>query len=133
VFAAYIGAQADKLNEAIKGMNDLLTVLPESKEGVALAKDNVRKSIETERITEDNIIMSYLAAQRLGLDHDLRKDVFNNIDKMSFADLKAFHDAQIKNKAYTYCIVANEKKVSEDDLKKYGTLIKPDLKQIFGF
>jgi predicted Zn-dependent peptidase len=133
VFAAYIGAQADKLNEAIKGMNDLLTVLPESKEGVALAKDNVRKSIETERITEDNIIMSYLAAERLGLDHDLRKDVFDNIDKMSFADLKAFHDTQIKNKAYTYCIVANEKKVSEDDLKKYGTFIKPDLKQIFGF
>nr|WP_294794763.1 M16 family metallopeptidase [uncultured Mucilaginibacter sp.] len=133
IFVAYIGTQADKLNEAIKGMNDLLTVLPESKDGVALAKDNVRKSIETERITEDGIISDYLSAKRLGLDHDLRKDVFENLDKMTFADLKAFHEAHIKNKAYTYCIVANEKKVSEDDLKKYGTVIKPDLKQIFGF
>lgn len=132
-FAAYIGAQADKLNDAVKGMNDLLTALPESKESVELAKDNVRKSIETERITEDNIIMSYLSAKRLGLDYDLRKTTFENIPKMTFADLKAFHDAHLKNKAYTYCIVASEKRVSEDDLKKYGALIKPDLKQIFGF
>jgi len=132
-FAAYIGAQADKLNEAIKGMNDLLTVLPQSNDGVTLAKDNVRKSIETERITEDGIIMSYLASKRLGLDHDQRKDIFESLDKMSFADLKAFYDANIQSKPYTYCIVASDKKVSEDDLKKYGTLIKPDLNQIFGF
>jgi len=132
-FAAYIGAQADKLNEAVKGMNDLLNTLPQSNEGVELAKDNVRKSIETERITEDGIMMSYLSAKRLGLDHDIRKDMFEAIPKMSFADLKAFHDSYLKNKAYTYCIVASEKKVNEDDLKKYGTFIKPDLKQIFGY
>ncbi|PJJ84591.1 M16 family metallopeptidase [Mucilaginibacter auburnensis] len=132
-FAAYIGAQADKLNEAVKGMNDLLTTLPESNDGVELAKDNVRKSIETERITEDNIIMSYLSAKRLALDYDLRKTTFESIPKMTFADLKAFHDAHLKNKAYTYCIVASEKRVTDDDLKKYGTLVKPDLKQIFGF
>jgi len=133
IFVAYIGSQADKLNEAVKGMNDLLTVLPETKGGAALAVENVRKSIETERITEDGIISDYLTAKRLGLDHDIRKDVFDNLSKMSFADLKAFHDAHIKNKIFTYCIVASEKKVSDDDLKKYGTVLKPDLKQIFGF
>lgn len=133
LFAAYIGAQADKLNEAIKGMNDLLTVLPQSDKGVSAAIDNIRQSIQTERITQDDILFNYLSAQRLGLDHDQRKDVYNSLDKMSFADLKAFHAAHLKNKPYTYCIVASEKKVSDDDLKKYGEVVKPDLKQIFGF
>ena len=52
---------------------------------------------------------------------------------MSFSDLKSFHDAYLKNKAYTYCVVASDKKVSDDDLKKYGEVVKPDLKQIFGY
>lgn len=132
-FIGYIGTQADKFNDAVKSMNELLDDLPESEKGVNDAKDNIRKSLETERITQDDILFNYLAAKRKGLDYDARKATFDGIDKLSFADIKNFHDTELKGKPYTYCIVASEKRVSDDDLKKYGELIKPDMKVIFGY
>lgn len=133
IFMGYVGTQADKLNEAIAAMNDLLNKLPESEKGVTGAKDNIRKSIETERITQDDILFNYLGAKRLGLNYDVRKTTFNALDKMDFKTINAFHQAQLENKPFAYCIVASEKRVSDTDLKKYGELIKPDLKTLFGY
>ncbi len=130
---AYIGAQADKLNEAIKGMNDLLTELPVSDKILISAKENIKKSIETERITQDDILFNYLNAQKHGLDYDIRKSTYEKIDKLGLEDVKAFHTNELKNKAYTYCIVASEKRVTDDDLKKYGDVVKLSLKDIFGY
>lgn len=134
VFIAYVGTQADKLNDAVKSMNELLNDdLRESDKGITTARDNIRKSIETERITEENILLSYLSAKRLGLNYDQRKNTFSAIEKLSYADMKAFHDTELRDKPYTYCIIASDKKVSADDLKKYGEFVKPDLKQVFGY
>jgi len=132
-FIGYIGTQADKLNESIKSMNELLTDLPRSDKSLIDAKENMRKSIETDRITQDGILFNYLEAQRLGLNYDARKTTFNSLDKMNFETVKQFHDQQLKGKPFTYCIVASDKRVSDADLKKYGELIKPDLKQLFGY
>jgi len=133
IFIGYVGTQADKLNESIKSMNELLEDMPESEKGVLDAKANIRKSLETERITQEDILFSYLAAQRKGLNYDARKNTFNSLGKLDFSTIKAFHDTELKGKPYTYCIVASEKRVSDADLKKYGELIKPDMKQIFGY
>ena len=133
VFVAYVGTQADKMNESISGMNELLNDMPESEKNVITAKDNIRKSLETERITDEGILLSYLAAKRRGLNYDDRKNTFNSLDKLSFADIKAFHDSELKDKPFVYCIVASDKRVTDADLKKYGELVKPSLKEIFGY
>ncbi|RFZ82131.1 insulinase family protein [Mucilaginibacter terrenus] len=132
-FVAYVGTQADKMNDAIKAMNELLNNMPESEKGLLAARDNVRKSIETERVTQDDILFNYLDAKQKGLNYDIRKNTFAASSKLSLADVKAFHDTELKDKPYTYCIVASEKRVSEEDLKKYGSVSKPDLKTIFGY
>ena len=132
-FEAYVGTQADKLNESIKGMNELLNDMPMSEKSFNSAKDNVRKGLETGRITQYNILLSYLAAKRKGLDYDERKNIYDAVGKLSFDDIKNFHDKELKDKPYVYCITASDKKVSEEDLKKYGELVKPTLKQIFGY
>ncbi len=130
---AYVGTQADKLNEAIGGMNELLTTLPESEKVFAVAKDNIHKSLETERITDEEILLTYLAARRKGLDYDIRKNVYESANTLTFHTISNFFDTELKNKPYTYCIVASEKKVSDEDLKKYGELTKLNLQQIFGY
>ena len=130
---AYVGTQADKLNEAIGSMNELLTDLPESRKVLDVAKENIRKSLETDRITNENILFSYLNAQRKGLDYDARKTTFEAVGSMNFDSIKKFHDEELKNKPYTYCVVASEKRVSEEDLKKYGDFTKLSLQQIFGY
>ncbi len=130
---AYVGSQADKFNESIAAMNELLNVIPEVQTSIDYAKSSIKQDIETERITQDNIIYNYLAAQQKGLTSDVRKTTYYAIDKIGYKELKDFHTKNLANKPYTYCIVANEKKVSEADLKKYGEVKKLSLQEIFGY
>ncbi|HVI48508.1 MAG TPA: insulinase family protein [Chitinophaga sp.] len=130
---AYVGSQADKMDEAIKGMNELLNDVPRSDKLFETARLSMKQDIETERITKDGIIFSYLAAQKLGLDTDIRKQVYESIDKLNFNDIKKFHEEHIAKKPYTYCVVASEKKISLDDLKKIGDVKKLSLNEIFGY
>ena len=53
---AYVGAQADKLKEAVSTMDDLLTTMPELPANLDLAKAQLKKDIQTERISQDDII-----------------------------------------------------------------------------
>jgi len=130
---AYVGCQADKFKESITAMNELLNELPDVAENIKTAKAGIKKDIETERITQDAIIMNYLAARRKGLTEDIRKKTYAAVDNIGYKELKQFHSDNVSNKPYTYCIVASEKKVPEETLKQYGEVTKLTLEEIFGY
>ncbi len=130
---AYVGCQADKFNESIKAMNELLNELPNVEINFNTAKSAIKKDIETERITQDAVIYNYLAAERRGLNEDVRKRIYDKMDKMAFNDIKQFHADNIASKPYTYCIVASDKKIAADDLKKVGEVKVLSLDEIFGY
>ena len=77
VISAYIGTQADKFNEATAAMNELLTTLPQSDKLFATAKDGLKKTLASERTTQDGIIFNYIRAQKLGNNTDIRKISMN--------------------------------------------------------
>ncbi|WP_160138377.1 M16 family metallopeptidase [Chryseobacterium sp. c4a] len=130
---AYVGTQADKFNEASSAMNELLTTLPKSEQLFETAKSGLKKTIASERISQDGIIFSYLKSQKLGNNFDIRKNVYEQAPKLSFADINTFHDNEMKNKNYTYCIVAAQDKVNEADMQKLGEVKKLNLTEIFGY
>lgn len=130
---SYVGSQADKFNDAVGAMNDLLTKMPELPTNLELAKNQVKKDIQTERIMQDDIIFRYLAAKQLGLKDDIRKQTYASVDKITMDDVKAFHAANLAGKPYTYALVASEKKVNMDDLKKIGEVKKISLEELFGY
>lgn len=132
-FIAYVGTQADKLNDAVKSMNELINDLPKADKLFADAKTAIKKDIESDRITDESVIFNYLAAQRLGLNEDIRKKTYPEVDKLTFDDIKTFTKKEISGKAYTYCVVASEKKVNVDDLKQYGEVKKLSLEELFGY
>lgn len=129
----YVGSQADKFNDATVAMNELLTKMPELHKNLELAKNQVKKDIQTERITQDGIIYNYLNAKNLGLTDDIRKKMYETVDKITMADVKKFHQNYFSGKPYTYAIVASEKRVSMDDMKKLGEVKKLSLEEIFGY
>ncbi|HMH32903.1 MAG TPA: insulinase family protein [Puia sp.] len=133
VMIGYIGCQADKLNEAINGMNELLNTMPESEKLLETSKKSIKSNLETERFTEDAVINQYLADQRKGLDKDIRKDVYDRFEKIGFKELQRFARENFSNKPYTYCVVASEKRINLDDLAKYGTVKKVALEDVFGY
>ncbi|MFP8892930.1 M16 family metallopeptidase [Chryseobacterium sp. EZn1] len=130
---AYVGTQADKFNESTTAMNELLTTLPKSEQLFETAKSGLKKSIASERITQDGIIFSYLKSQKLGNNFDMRKNVYEQAPKLSFTDINSFHDKEMKNKNYTYCLVASQDKVNEADMQKLGEVKKLNLTEIFGY
>ncbi|GEM57531.1 peptidase M16 [Flavobacterium columnare] len=130
---SYVGSQADKFNEATTAMNELLTKMPELPVNLDLAKTGVKKDIQTERITQDNIIFTYLANKQLGETTDARKKIYTAVDAITMQDVKNFHSTHLAGKPYTYAIVASEKKVSLEDMKKLGEVKKISLEELFGY
>jgi predicted Zn-dependent peptidase len=130
---AYVGCQADKFNESVIAMNELLNDLPNVENNIKFARDGIKKDIETGRITQDGIIFNYLTAQQKGLNYDIRKKTYDVVDKIGYKELKEFHSKNIANKPYTYCIVASEKKLPEADMQKYGEVKKLTLQELFGY
>lgn len=130
---AYVGCQADKFNEAIIAMNQLLKHMPNVKSNFNNAILGIKKDIETSRITQDDIIFSYLAAKRKGLNYDLRMQTYNNVNTITFDTLNQFHQQYLANKPATYCVLASDKNVLETDMAKYGEVQKLSLEEIFGY
>ncbi|MCX2486296.1 M16 family metallopeptidase [Pedobacter sp. MR2016-24] len=130
---AYVGSQADKMNQAVAGMNELLNKLPEFPENFESSKYSSMNAIETSRITKFDIISTYFADKRKGLDHDSRMEEYAALKPMTFTDIRNFHADNVANKSYNYCIVASDKKVKTEDLQKFGTLNTLTLEQIFGY
>lgn len=130
---AYVGSQADKMNDAVKGMNELLNSLPQTDKAFEASKYNALNSIETSRITKNDIIGAYFTDKKLGFDHDSRIDEYAGLKPLTFADIKSFHSNNVANKAYNYCIVASEKNVKLEDMQKFGVVTKLTLEDIFGY
>ena len=97
---AYVGSQADKMNDALTAMNDLLKQLPKTEKVLHAARENIRKNLASERITQDDIVFNYLAAQRLGLNTDYRKDIYEKVNSLTFDDIKKFHSEYISGQEF---------------------------------
>ena len=114
-------------------MDELLTSMPTVEKNLNIAKTQLKKEIESERITQDGIIYSYLAAKELGLNYDIRKNIYDSIDNVSMKDLTNFHSKYLAKKPYTYVILASEKNISTEELKKIGKFKKLSLEELFGY
>lgn len=130
---AYVGTQADKIHEAIQGMQELLTTLPQSQVAFDNAKEAVKSGIETERIQNTAILFSMDAAEKLGVKTDLRKDIYESADKITLNDLAEFHRERFAGKPYTLAILGSKDKIDLKSLEKYGEVIELSLEEIFGY
>jgi predicted Zn-dependent peptidase len=133
VALAYVGTQADKLNDAISSMNELLNNMPTNEESFNQAKQSILSSIEAERIIKGDVFFSYLGALDMGINYDYRKMLYEAIQKITFNDVKAFQEQNIKGRKWAIAIVGSKDKIKESDLKKYGELKLVTLEDIFGY
>ena len=130
---AYIGTQADKQGEAMDALMELLNNMPESEGAFEIAREAILSKIESERITKSSVIWNYIGAQDKGIDYDLRKDTYEQVKTMTFADLKAFQEKYIKDKNYITVLVGSRDKINFDDLANYGEVRELSLEELFGY
>jgi predicted Zn-dependent peptidase len=130
---AYIGTQADKLPEAMAGMMELLQDMPAAQKTFENAKEGALQGIATDRITKDEVLRLYHSLKRMGVNYDLRKDMYEGISKMTLEDVVAFQKKMVKDKKYRIAMIGNREKVDFKVLEKYGQVVELDLQQVFGY
>jgi predicted Zn-dependent peptidase len=130
---SYIGTQADKLPEALDGISALMEELPKSPELFSSAKNGILQKIRTERLTKSEILFAYEEAGKLGISHDIRKDIYEKAASMDLKDVDLFHAAHFRNKNHIMLVLGKRKNLDMDVLKKYGEVTFLSLDQIFGY
>ncbi len=130
---SYIGTQADKLPEAMVSMMNLIENMPESETAFAASKEAVMQGIRSERITKIGILFSYENAKKLGLDYDIRKDIFAKVPTLGFSEVKAFEQTHLKGKQYNVLAIGKKNALDLKTLEKYGPVTFLTLEDIFGY
>jgi predicted Zn-dependent peptidase len=130
---AYVGCQADKMKDAVNGMQELLTNLPKSEKLFLNAQTSIKNTISTTRTTKAAILFSYLNAQKKGINYDINEKIYNATDKLTFDDIANLYTQDIAKKSYVLAIVGNDAKMNWTELNKFGPVTKLSLKDIFGY
>ncbi|GAA4845003.1 M16 family metallopeptidase [Algivirga pacifica] len=130
---AYVGTQADKLEESLKGMKKLLTDMPLDEKSFENAKKSMLSKMESKRITKASVLFDYERTLKKGLNHDIRKDVYEAIQNMTLEDVKTFQEEFVKGQNYTLCVVGDKEKLDFEVLSQYGKVQELSLEDLFGF
>ena len=130
---SYIGTQSDKLSEAMKGMIDLLNNMPEAEINMNNAKESIEQKIRTERYTRSKIIDEYIRLERIGVDYDIRKDLYDVIKDFDMNTLKEFHNNYIANGTRVVIVLGSKDDLDLDVLADYGEVEHLTLEDVFGY
>lgn len=128
----YIGTQPDKLMIAVDTMNELMNDLPEVPIQFENAKNAALKQIASARVTRNNIFFNTLKLKKLDIHHDFRKDIYEQIQSLTFDDIRQFYEAEIKSVHFNTAIIGKKENLNMDAVGKMGTFKEVSLKDIFG-
>ena len=130
---SYIGTQADKLSEAMIGMSELLNVMPEAESNMKNAKEAIEQKIRTERLTKSKVLSEYEKAYKLGIKHDVRKDLYESVKNFDMSSLKEFHNSYISNGTRVIMVLGSKDNLDLEVLREYGEIQHLTLEDVFGY
>lgn len=128
----YIGTQPDKLMIAVDTLNELMNELPEVPIQFENAKNAALKQIASTRVTRNNIFFNTLRLQKLNIYHDFRKDIYNQIQQLTFEDIKHFYQTEVKSIHFNTAIIGKKENLDMEAVNKMGIFKEVSLKDIFG-
>jgi len=133
IYRTFIATQNDKMIDAMKAFDEIINNMPLSEKAFTLAKDAIITRLRTDRITKDNVLWSYLDAQDLGLNVDMRKALYEQVPSITLQQIKAFQEKWVKDRKYIYCILGDEKDLDLKSLEQYGPVQTLTQEEIFGY
>lgn len=133
IYNTFIATQNDKMGDALNAFDEIINNMPESEAAFNLAKEALLARLRTDRIIGADIFSSYQAARDLGLDIDRRKVLFDEVQKLTLANVKDFQQKWVKGRTYTYCVLGDEKAIDMSKLSAYGPVTRVTTEQIFGY
>ena len=133
IFLNYIQTQNDKVIDALTAFEEIINNMPESETAFGIAKESMISNMRTARTVKAAVLNSYLNAEKLGLDYDINKDVYEKASGYTLKDVVDFQKANVKDRKYTICILGRESDLDFKALEKFGKIKKVTTDEIFGY
>ena len=132
-FQAFIASQNDKLKDAVLAFDQIINNMPESEQAFQVAKASILSQLRTRRVTGMNVLNQYLSLRDMGLSESRDKAVFEAVQNMTLADVKAFQEKWIKNREYIYGFLGRESDFDSAFISTLGPVTHLTLEDIFGY
>lgn len=129
----YIGTQPDKLQIAVDTMTELMAELVEIPIQFKNAQGSALKQIASVRITRTDIFFNSLEMKKLGISRDFRKDIYGQIQNLTFEDLKQFYETKIKPVHFNTALIGKRENLNREAIHEMGDFKELSLQDIFGF
>ncbi len=132
-YFSFIATQNDKMMDAMDAFDQIINNIPLSENAFKIAKESLLANLRTQRTIKSNILWSYIAMEKLGLNYDINKTIYEKVQGYTLQDVVNFQQQWVKDRIYYYCILGDEKNLDLEGLKKYGKIEKLTTEQIFGY
>ncbi|MFK7747507.1 MAG: M16 family metallopeptidase, partial [Kordia sp.] len=130
---AYLGAQANKMPQAVDAMMTLMNDMPEAKEQFNASKESILKQIAADRITKSDIFWTLESFNQSGIKMSDIEKKYKAIQNMTMDDLKAFFNENIKGEEYNVIVIGNKKDIDMKSLSKLGKIQEMDVDYLFNY
>lgn len=131
-YSAFIATQNDKMQQAIEAFDEIINEMPESEAAFEIAKKSLVEQIRTHRSVKESLLWEVIFAEDMGIKEDRLKAVFEQVQGMTLADVKATQEQWVKNRTYTYGILGDIKDLDLNYLKTLGPIRTVSQEEIFG-
>ena len=132
-FRNYIATQNDKAVDAILAFDEITNDMPVSEKAFQIAKNGLISSMRSERTSARGLIGAYLSAEKRGIDYDLNKKIYEDIQNMTLDDIVKFQQSVVKNHSINRAILGREEDLDMENISKFGNIERLTLEQIFGY
>ena len=107
--------------------------MPQADENMNNAKEGIEQKIRTERLTRSNVLSEYEKAKKMGINYDIRKDIYNEVQSFGMSTLINFHNNYVAGKNRVVMVLGDKERLDMDVLKEYGEIKFLTLEDIFGY
>ncbi|MBP5527352.1 MAG: insulinase family protein [Bacteroidales bacterium] len=120
-YYGFVGTQCDKTEDAIAAMRDLMVTFPDRESKFAGAQDYLISVRNSNYMTFRSFPSNYrYLVEEEKIDYDNRREVTEEISRMKYEDLQAFHKKYVEGRPMVIFISGNAKKIDLKALGQYG-------------
>ena len=133
LFGRFIITQNDKVIDALTHFDEITDNMPVSEAAFNIAKEGLLAQLRTQRFTGLNVLRYWESLQDVGLNTDIRRDLFNKVQDMTLADVTRYQQQNLKSRSYYTCVLGDESQLDMDALARWGRIVRLTTEEIFGY
>jgi hypothetical protein len=84
-------------------------------------------------MTKSKVLSEYERHQKLDINHDSRKDVYEAVQNFDMNNLREFHNSHISSGTRVVMVLGSKEDLDLEVLKQYGEIKHLTLEDVFGY